>query len=40
LFTLGFAAVSRLSRSMSAGIVLTLWFVVVLLKLGWAAMQA
>jgi len=37
LFTIGFAAASRLSRSMSAGIVLTLWIMMVLVKLGYSA---
>lgn len=40
LFVLGFAAVSRLSRTMSAGIVLTMWLVMVLLKLGYTAFTA
>ena len=40
LFTIGFATLSRLSRAMSAGIVITLWIVVVLLKMGQAALTA
>jgi hypothetical protein len=38
LLAIGFAAVSRLSRAMSAGIVISLWVVFVLLRLGYAAL--
>jgi hypothetical protein len=40
LFTIGFAAMSRLSKGVSAAIVITLWAVMVLLKVGFAAMQS
>lgn len=40
LLTFGYAAMSRLSRGKSAAIVLGLWFLMILIKLGFAAMQA
>ncbi|HET7710320.1 MAG TPA: Yip1 family protein, partial [Thermoanaerobaculia bacterium] len=40
LFILGFSAMSRFSRVKSAVVVLSLWAVTLLLKLGGAAMQA
>lgn len=40
LFTIGFAAMSRLSKGMSAAIVICLWVVMVLVKLGFAALQS
>jgi hypothetical protein len=40
LFTFGFSAMSRLSRGLSAAIVVGLWVVMVLVKLGFAAMQS
>lgn len=40
LLIVGFAVLSKLSRATSAGIVLTLWLVIVLLRLGLAAMRA
>lgn len=40
LLVLGFSIVSRLSRAKSAAIVITLWLVTVVVKLGFAAMGA
>jgi hypothetical protein len=40
LFTFGFAAMSRLSKGLSAGIVISLWAVFVLVRAGFAAMQS
>lgn len=40
LFTIGFAAVSRFSRTKAAVIVVSLWLVTLLFKVGAAAMQA
>lgn len=40
LLTFGFAAVSRLSRGMSAAIVVSLWIVTVFLRVGWTAVFA
>jgi hypothetical protein len=40
LMIIGFAYVSRLSKAKSAGIIISLWFVVLLLKLIGPAMQA
>jgi hypothetical protein len=39
LFILGFSAMSRLSKGTSAGIVLVLWGVMIVLKLGMAALR-
>jgi hypothetical protein len=40
LFVLGFSFVSRLSRAKSAAIILTLWVVMIVIKVGFAALGA
>ncbi|HXG59463.1 MAG TPA: Yip1 family protein [Thermoanaerobaculia bacterium] len=40
LFVIGFAAISKCSRAKSAAIVVSLWLVMLLFKVGGAAMQA
>jgi hypothetical protein len=40
LLTFGYSALSRLSRTKSAVIVVSLWLITVLVKVGFAAMQA
>ena len=40
LFVLGFAALSKMSRAKSAAIVISLWLVTVVVKLGFAALGA
>jgi hypothetical protein len=40
LFTFGFAAMSRLSKGMSAAIVVSLWAAVILVRAGLAALQS
>ncbi|MGZ8709691.1 MAG: YIP1 family protein, partial [Thermoanaerobaculia bacterium] len=40
LLIIGFAAVSKLSKAKTAAIVITLWFVTVFVKLGFAALGA
>jgi len=40
LLIIGFAAISRLSRAKSATIIISLWVLVILIKLGFAALGA
>lgn len=40
LFIFGFAAVSKLSLKTTAGIVISVWIALILVRVGWAAMMA